>query len=161
MAEIIFALFGLGLVTAGFVGSFVPMVPAPALSIGGVLLYWAGTRFTEPSIALLLFTLVAGGFALLFDAVAGAVGAKAGGARPTTIGGAALAGVISFLYMGPVGAVVAGAVTVFGIEFYHSQEAGQGMRAAVYATAGMVASTGVQAAVTAAIFLWYLFAVIL
>ena len=67
------------LLLAGVLGSFVPGLPAPLLSLAGVLAYWWGTGFAEPGTAVLLALLATGALALLADWLGGAVAARVEG----------------------------------------------------------------------------------
>ena len=142
---------GIALVAAGVVGSVLPLVPGGLLSVAGVLVYWWSTGYAEPS-ALLVVALVAVGLlATLVDYAGGAIAARAGGASLVTTAAAVLVGLILLLVAGPVGFIVGLAATVFVIEFAQHADAEAGLRVALYATVGVLASTVVQVLLTGSI----------
>jgi uncharacterized protein YqgC (DUF456 family) len=148
------------LLVAGVVGSVVPAVPGPLLSVAGVLTYWQSTGYADPTLAFVLGVLLVGVGALLVDWFAGAISSKLGGATTTAAVAAAAVGVLAFFLAGPLGIVVGVAVTVFAVEFALTRDAGQGLRASLYATVGLLASTAVQALVALSILVGFLLAVV-
>lgn len=147
MVELV-TLVALAMVALGVVGSVAPLLPGALLSLAGVYVYWWGTGFAEPSLAVLAaFTLVAV-FAAVADYFGGAVAARAGGASTRTMLAAGVVGVTLFLVTGPVGVLVGVAGTVFAVEFQRNRDARRGLRAAAYATLGMLGSVVVQLLVT-------------
>ncbi|MFB6294541.1 MAG: DUF456 family protein [Candidatus Nanohaloarchaea archaeon] len=161
MPDTAFFVVALVLLIAGVIGSVAPMIPGALLSITGVLVYWWSTGFTAPGDLFILFTVVVGGSAVLFDYFAGAISAKAGGASLGTTAAAAVVSAFLFLVTGPVGILIGVAGTVFAAEFYRTHAAEESMKAAVYAVAGILASAAVQLTVTIAILTGFLLAVLL
>lgn len=142
---------GVALVAAGVVGSVLPLVPGGLLSVAGVLVYWWATGYTEPSV-LLVATLVAVGLlATLVDYAGGAIAARAGGASLVTTAVAVLVGLVLLLVAGPIGFLVGLAATVFVVEFAQHADAEAGLRVALYATVGVLASTAVQVLLTGSV----------
>lgn len=145
----------------GVVGSLVPALPGMALSVVAVVGYWWHTGYAEPGTAFVAAVVVIGLLAVLLDAFAGAVSARAGGASRLATVAAAVAGLAFFLFLGPMGIVVGVALSVFGVELYRGRTAWEGARAAAFATAGMLASAAVQLLLTVSVLVAFLLAVLL
>lgn len=142
----------------GIVGSVLPMVPAGGLSLVGVALYFFAGPAEGPRLGLLAF-LVLAGVAVATVAVehlSGALASKAGGAETSTVILAAVASLLLFFVLGPLGIVVGTALTVLGAELYAGKEPTAAVRAAVYTVAGLLASTVAQFALTLSILVGFL-----
>jgi len=139
------------LLIAGVLGSLLPVLPGPALSLAGVYLYWWTTGYAEPVLLVLLALTLVGLVGVVVDLFGGALGARAGGASATTTAVAAAVGVALFFVAGPVGIVLGVAGTVFVVEFLRERDARASLTAAVYATLGVLASAVVQALLTLSI----------
>jgi uncharacterized protein YqgC (DUF456 family) len=149
-----------GLLVVGVIGSVVPLVPGAIASLAGVYLYWWHTGYAEPGLALLVvFTLVGGG-AVIVDYFAGAISARAGGASAVTTGLAAVVGVVLFFVAGPLGVLLGVAGTVFLAELFRNRDPGESARTALYATAGVLASTAVQVVLTLSMLVVFLLVVL-
>jgi hypothetical protein len=136
------------LLVAGVVGSVVPAMPGPLLSVVGVVLYWWRSGYAEPHLLVLLGLVLTGVMAVLVDWLGGAVSARVGGASTAAMAAAAVAGFVLALVSGPVGLVLGIAGTVFVIEYYRDGDAEASVRTAGYATVGILASAVVQALLT-------------
>ena len=139
------------LLVAGVIGSVVPLVPGVPLSLLGVLLYWWSTGYGEPGTAFVAVALLVGGAAVAVDLFAGAVAARAGGASKTTMVVAAVASLLLFLVLGPLGVLAGVALTVFGVELYRTRRVDGSVRAAGFAMLGLLASAAVQCLVAASL----------
>lgn len=149
------------LLLAGIAGTLVPLVPGGLLSLSGVYLYWWGSGFAAPgTVALAVLTLL-GLLTLLAEFFGGAIAARAGGASWGTTAFAAVVGVLLMLVVGPFGLLIGLFGTVFALEFARGGGATRSTRTALYATAGILASTAVQVLLTSAILLGFLVAVFL
>lgn len=143
-------LLGLDLVTVvaltllalGVVGSAIPSVPGPLVSLAGVLVYAFGGG-TGISTVVLAALVVVGVVAVVADWLAGTLAAKYGGASWTAsiLGG--IVGFVAFFAIGPIGLILGLAGTVFLIEAYR-ENAEHATRAAVYSTVGALGSVVVQ-----------------
>ena len=142
------AIVALGLLVVGIVGSVVPLLPGPLVSLAGVLLYWWQSGYAEPGSFLLVALVIVGLVAVVAEYFAGAVSAHAGGASTVATLLAAIVGVVLFFVAGPIGIVLGVGGTVFAVEFYRHQDPEQSLRTAIYAAVGMLASTVVQALLT-------------
>ncbi|PSP73451.1 DUF456 domain-containing protein [Halobacteriales archaeon SW_12_67_38] len=142
------AIVALGLLVVGIVGSVVPLLPGPLVSLAGVLLYWWQSGYAEPGSFLLVALVIVGLVAVVAEYFAGAVSARAGGASTVATLLAAIVGVVLFFVAGPIGIVLGVGGTVFAVEFYRHQDPEQSLRTAIYAAVGMLASTVVQALLT-------------
>jgi uncharacterized protein YqgC (DUF456 family) len=142
---------GVALVAAGVVGSVLPLVPGGLLSVAGVLVYWWSTGYAEPSVLLVAALVVVGLLATLVDYAGGAIAARAGGASLVTTATAVFVGLVLLVVAGPIGFIIGLAATVFLVEFAQHTDAEAGLRVALYATAGVLASTVVQVLLTGSI----------
>jgi uncharacterized protein YqgC (DUF456 family) len=147
----------LGVVAFGVVGSVLPLVPGGALSVAGVLGYWWSTGYAEPSAALVAVLVGLGTLTMLVDYFGGAIAARAGGASALTTAVAVLVGLVLLLVAGPIGFLLGIAATVFAVEFAQHADAETGLRVALYATVGVLASAVVQVLLTGSILVVLLF----
>lgn len=139
------AVVAVALLVAGVVGSLVPGVPGPLLSLAGVYLHWWASGYAEPgAVALVALTLV-GLFALAVDLLAGLLATRAGGASWWVSAAAGVAGLLLFFVAGPAGVAVGVAGTVFVLTLVTGRDAGESARAALYATVGVLGSALIQA----------------
>lgn len=153
----LFFLAAVTLLLAGVVGSVVPVVPGAGLSLVGIYLYWFSSGYAVPGLAVLVaFTLV-GLTAIVADQFGGALAASAGGASMKTTALASVVSIPLLFVVGPIGLVLGIAGTVFLAEFYRTQSAGQGVRAATFAAVGVLGSAIVQLVVTLSLLVGFLF----
>jgi uncharacterized protein YqgC (DUF456 family) len=137
------------LLVAGVAGSLLPLVPGPLLSVAGVCLHWWATDYTEPSLVVFVALVLVGLFALVVDLLAGAISARAGGASWRTSALATVVGIVLFVAGGgPAGLLVGIAGTVFALEFYTHGDRDASLKAAAFATVGVLGSGVVQALLT-------------
>ena len=141
------------LLVVGIVGSAVPSMPGPLVSVLGVAVYWfAGDDLgTFAAVALILV----GAFAVAADLLADVVSAKAGGASWETTLLAGLVGIALLFVAGPVGVILGVAGTVFLVELYQNGDGNQAARAAAYTTVGILASIVVQVLLTLSMLLGF------
>ncbi len=137
-------LVAFALLVAGVLGSVLPLVPGPALSVAGVLVYWWASGYADPSTPVLAVLLLVGLVGVAVDLFGGALGASAGGASATTTAAAGAVGLALFFVAGPVGIVVGVAATVFLVEYLKARDARGSARAALGAVVGILASALVQ-----------------
>ena len=132
-------LLAFGLLVVGIVGSIIPNVPGVLFSLAGVYLYWWNTGFAEPSTALvavitvLAVLVIVGGF---FKEV---IAARFGGASTLSATAAGLVGFVFFFLTGPLGMLLAAAITVFVLEYRRQRDA---KASATAATAVLLATIG-------------------
>lgn len=150
------ALVAVLLLVVGVVGSVVPLLPGPLLSLAGIYLYWWHTGFVRPGALWLVALTLVGLFAVAVDFAASAIAARAGGADRLTVIAALVVGIVLALVTGPLGLLLGVAGTVFGVEYYQSGDARGGARAAVYATVGVLGSALVQAVLTGSMLVAFL-----
>ncbi len=137
------------LLGAAMVGSVVPLVPSGLLSLAGLGLYRFATG--DPGVLVLALLAVLALAALAVDWFGGAIAANAGGAATRTTAIAAVVGLL-LIPLGPLGVIVGIAGTVFALEYRTHTDERRGARAALYATAGVLASAVVQLLLTGAVF---------
>jgi uncharacterized protein YqgC (DUF456 family) len=149
----------LALLVAGIVGSFLPLVPGGGLSMLGVGYYWYVTG--EPGTLVLVGLLGLGLLAVAFDWLAGALAANVGGASMRTTAIAAVVTLPLLVVLGPLGLLVGVAGTVFALEYRRHGDVELSLRAAAYATVGVLASTAMQVLMTASVLVGFLLVVFL
>lgn len=147
------------LLVAGILASFVPLVPGGGLSMAGVGYYWYVTG--DPGPVVLVALLGLGLLALVFDWLAGALAANVGGASLRTTAIAAVVTLPLLLVLGPLGLLVGTAGTVFALEYHRHGGVEKSLRAAAYATVGLLASTAMQVLTTGAVLVGFLLVVFL
>lgn len=157
----VYLLAAIALLVLGVIGSVAPLIPGAALSVVGVLLYWWSTGFTAPSVLFVAVATFIGLIAVITDYFAGAISAKVGGASTLTSVIAAIVSLFLFFIVGPLGIIVGVAGTVFAVEFYRTNKVEGSLKAALYATAGLLASTAVQLIITVSILVGFLLTVFL
>ena len=153
------SLLAVGLLIAGVVGTLVPLVPGGALSLSGVYLHWWASGYAEPGLIALAVLSVLGVTTLLVEFLAGALSARVGGASWRTTGVAVVVGVGLAVVAGPIGLVVGLFATVFALEYADRSALSGTLRAAAYATVGVLLSTAVQVALSTTMLLVFLVAV--
>lgn len=152
-------LVAVGLLLVGVVGSALPGLPGPALSLVGVLGYWWATGYTDPGTVALVGLVGLALVGLAADWLAAPLGARAGGASTRTT---ALAGVVGFallFVLGPLGVVLGVAGTVFVLELRGSGDPAASLRAAGATTVAVLGGVVAQVVVTGAMLVGFLLAV--
>jgi uncharacterized protein YqgC (DUF456 family) len=146
------------LLVAAVVASVVPLIPGGLLSMVGVGYYWHGTGDLGTVAGVALLTL--GLLTLAFDWLGGAISARVGGASMGTTAVAAVAAVVLMFVLGPLGALLGIAGTVFLLEFRRHGDVERGLRTAAVTTVGMLASTAMQVLLTVTVLAGFLLATI-
>ncbi|APX96503.1 DUF456 domain-containing protein [Natronorubrum daqingense] len=137
------------LLVGGVVGTLVPLVPGGLLSLSGVYLYWWTSGFGEPGTITIVILTVLGAVTIFAEFFAGALAARVGGASWTTTTIAGVVAVVSLLVVGPVGLLIGLFGTVFVVEYLRRGDANHSARSALFATVGTLASSAIQAMLTA------------
>lgn len=156
----LFFLAVVAILLAGVIGSVVPMVPGAGLSLVGIYLYWWSSGYAVPSLGVLLVFTFVGVAAIIADQFGGALAAGAGGASMKTTALATVVSIPLLFVVGPVGLVLGIAGTVFVAEFYRTQSAGRGARAAAFTAVGVLGSAVIQLVVTLSLLVGFLFVVV-
>jgi len=154
-------LVAFALLAVGVVGSALPAVPGPALSVAGVLLHWWSTGYTRPTPPVLALLAGVGVLALAVDLLAGFVAAEAGGASTLTSVVAGATGVVLLFLVGPLGVVVGILAVVFLVEYRRHGDARRGARTAAVTAIGLLASVVAQVLLTAGVLVGWVVAVVL
>lgn len=149
----------LALLVLGVVGSVVPLLPGPLLSLTGVLSYWWATDYTDPGLLALAVLLALGVLALLLDYLGSAMAAQVGGASLATSIAAGAVGIVLLFVLGPLGMLVGVVGTVFLLELRRHGELETGVRTALFTAVGTLASAAVQVVLTAAMLVTFVVAV--
>lgn len=139
-------LVALVVLVAAVVASVVPVVPGGLLSMAGVGYYWqaTGELGAVAGVALLGIGLLT----LLLDWFGGAVSARVGGASVQTTAIAAVTALLLMFVLGPFGALLGIAGTVFVLEFLRHGDVERGLRTAAITTVGILASAAMQVLLT-------------
>ncbi|MFB6110049.1 MAG: DUF456 domain-containing protein [Halodesulfurarchaeum sp.] len=148
------------LMALGVVGSFAPMVPGALASIAGILVYWWSTGFTSPGLVFLAVFVALGGIAVVTDQFSGAIAAKYAGASARNSVFAGIVGILLLFVLGPIGIVIGVAGTVFLLEFREHREGDQSLKAAAYASIGVIGSGVIQFVLTLSLLLAFLIALV-
>lgn len=149
------------LAALGILGAFLPLLPGPLLSVGGVLLYWGGTGYTDPGPVVLGGFLLVGIVAVIADVLGGAVGASLGGGGRWAMVLAAIAGLVLVPIAGPLGVLLGVAGVTFVVAYRETADVRTGLQAAAGATLGLLASVVVQVVLTVGMFLALVFVILL
>lgn len=152
-------LVAVALLLAGIVGSIVPGLPGPLLSLAGVLGYWWASGYTTPGTLALVGLVVLGAMGLAADWFAAPLGARAGGASTRTTAVAGLVGFALLFVLGPLGVVVGVAGTVFALELRRTGDMDTSVRAAGAATVAVLGSAVAQVLVTGTMLVGFLLAI--
>jgi uncharacterized protein YqgC (DUF456 family) len=147
------------LLVAGVVGSAIPQVPGPLLSLAGIGLYW-WTATHPPGLVLAGFALVAL-LALAADWLAAPLAASAGGASNVTTLVASVLGLVGLVFGGPLVALLVVVGTVLILELRRHGDLDAGVRAALVTAVGIVGSIVVQVLLTAAVLVGVLAVILL
>ena len=142
-------LVAFALLVLGVAFSVVPILPGPPLSLAGILTYWWATG--DPGLVVLLALVTVGVVAVLVDWLGGAVAARASGVSTRVSLLAAVVGLAGTVVLGPVGLLAGVAGTVFVATYRTERDTGKSLRAAAYATAGVLGSAVFQTLLTGAI----------
>jgi uncharacterized protein YqgC (DUF456 family) len=155
------AIVAVALLIVGVVGCVVPLIPGPPLSLAGVYLYWWGSGFTEPGLALLVTLTLLGLLAIVADFGAEVVSARVGGASLTTSIVAGVVGIVLFVLVTPIGALLGVVAAVFVLEYRRHRDASQGAKAAGAVVIGILGSVVVQVVLTGSILVAFVAGVLL
>ena len=147
------------LLVGGVAGTVLPLVPGGLLSLSGVYLYWWHSGFAEPGAALLAVLTLLGVLTMVAEFFGGSIAARAGGASWVTTTIATVVAIVLMIVTGPLGLLVGLFGTVFAGEFLRGEAVDSSARSAAYATAGLFASTAIQALLTTTILLAFVVAV--
>lgn len=147
------AMLAVGIAGLGVIGSVVPLVPGPILSLIGVTGYWWATAGIEPATPLLLALIGLAVTATVADYGGGAIAARAGGAstRVSILGG--VVGIVGLLVLGPLGLLVGIVGTVTLLEIRRHGDVGAGVRTGLVAAIGTLASAAAQILLTGIVFI--------
>ncbi|ELY45245.1 DUF456 domain-containing protein [Natronorubrum tibetense] len=152
-------ILAVALLVGGIVGTLVPLVPGGLLSLSGIYLYWWHSGFAEPGTITLAVLTVLGLLTLFAEFFAGSLAARVGGASWATTSIAAVVAITLLLVVGPIGLLVGLFGTVFLLEYFRRGDAAHSTRSALFATVGTLASTAIQALLTATILFVFVLAV--
>lgn len=116
-------LLAIGLLVSGVVGTLVPRVPGPLLSIAGVYLYWWHTGFSEPGMLTVAVLTAAMGLALAGGIVGPMIASRVGGVSTVSATVGTVVGAVLFPFFGTLGLVGGIVATVFILEYLRKRDA--------------------------------------
>ena len=149
------------LMVLGIIGSFVPVIPGPLVSITGVLIYWWSTGYTSPGTVMLFLIISTGVVAEILDTLAGFYGARKAEASRKTAYMAALASVLLIPFTGPFGIIIGTALVVIAREIMLGKEFKDALKTGFYTTLGLLGSIAAKALLTALMLILFLVSVFL
>jgi uncharacterized protein YqgC (DUF456 family) len=141
----LFSILAFVVLAAAVASAFLPGLPTGLISLGGTLLYWWSTNYSEPGTTVLVVLVVVSLLAVAADWFGGLVAAKVGGASTITTVIAGAVGLVLLFVTGPIGMVLGSAAVVFVLEFRKRRDAGGSAAAAGAYVVGLFASALVQA----------------
>lgn len=116
-------LLAVALLAGGVVGTVVPRVPGPLVSLAGVYLYWWQTGFTEPRSATVLVLTAAAGLGLAGAVVGPVVASRVGGVSTVSASIGTAVGAVLFPFLGTAGLIGGIVATVFVLEYVRKRDA--------------------------------------
>ena len=143
-----FLALALLLMIGGVIGSFLPVIPGPLVSISGALIYFWSTGYSSPHPVIFSVIVLTGIFALGLDYLAGYIGADQSDASQKTAIAAGIASFLLFFVSGPVGILIGTGLTVLLREIMLGKEFEEASRSAVYTTVAMLASVFAKVGLT-------------
>jgi uncharacterized protein YqgC (DUF456 family) len=136
------------LLALGPIGSVIPALPGPILSILGVYCFWWGNNLKEPEIVFLISLTVLGVIALLIDWFGPALASRLGGASTRTALVSGLIGLVGLILFGPLGMILSVFCTAVLVEFYRQRNFYRGLRAGIATLLGAVGAPLLQVLIT-------------
>lgn len=143
-----FLALALLLMIGGVIGSFIPIIPGPLVSISGASIYFWSTGYSSPHPVIFSVIVLTGIFALGLDYLAGYIGADQSDASQKTAIAAGIASFLLFFVSGPVGILIGTGLTVLLRELMLGKEFEDASRSAVYTTVAMLASVFAKVGLT-------------
>ena len=149
-------IFGVILILAGIIGSFIPVLPGPSLSFGALLVLY----FVKGAEVISVQTLFLFGFVMLFliamDYLAPVMGAKVFGATKKGLIGAIIGGVFGIFFLPPLGIFIGSFLGAVIGESLNGKRAGQALRAGIGTLLGSVAVMIFQAIFSIVVAIYFL-----
>ncbi|OGE83905.1 MAG: hypothetical protein A3B10_02140 [Candidatus Doudnabacteria bacterium RIFCSPLOWO2_01_FULL_44_21] len=160
MNEIILILISSFLILVGLVGTILPFLPGPPLSLAGLILYGWFTKFETVSILAVVIFSILTLFTFLFDIFAPALAAK--GYRSSKYGawGAVIGVLLGIVVLGPIGAFLGPFLGAFVGEFIAQRNHQVALRAAWGAFVGILIGTIFKLTITLAMLGYFIIKII-
>ncbi len=144
--DIFLLILGLILMLTGFVGCFVPVLPGPPLSYGGLLLLQA-TRFGDFSTNFLVTIGILTAVVTIIDYFVPIWGTKKFGGSKSGVTGATV-GIIIGLFMGPVGIILGPFLGAIVGEMIAGRNSSEALKSGIGSLIGFLVGTGLKLALT-------------
>lgn len=156
-----FLALALLLMIGGVIGSFLPVIPGPLVSISGVSIYFWSTGYSSPHPVIFSVIVLTGIFALGLDYLAGYIGADQSDASQKTAIAAGIASFLLFFVSGPIGILIGTGITVLLRELMLGKEFEEASRSAVYTTIAMLASVFAKVGLTFLMLILFLVSILI
>lgn len=156
-----FLALALILMFLGIIGSVVPVIPGPLVSIVGALIYWWSTGYTTPGIIMMFLIVSTGVIAEVLDTLAGFYGARKAEASKKTAYMAAAASILLLPFTGPFGIIIGTALVIVAREIMLGKQLEDAIKTAFYTTLALLGSIAVKVAFTSLMLLLFLVSVVL
>ncbi|MFB6344939.1 MAG: DUF456 domain-containing protein [bacterium] len=152
MLSKIILLTSFAMLALAVIGSLLPALPGPALSLAGTYLYWWNSGYVHPGPVLLTIITVMSFLALIADWIGPALISKFGDASKRTAFVTSVTGIIALFISGPIVMVGVIFVTAFLMEYYRQKSFGKGIKAAMAALIGTIGGRIFELLVTLFVF---------
>ncbi|PSP75116.1 DUF456 domain-containing protein [Halobacteriales archaeon QS_1_68_20] len=134
----------LGLLAAGVVASFLPLVPSGLLSLAGVYVFWWSNGFGTPGVGFVAVTTVLGLGALAADYLGTPLAAGAAGVSTRAAVVAGVVGLLLFPFTGPLGVLAGAAGVVYLAQRRRGTARAESVRTALRTVVGMLVANLVE-----------------
>lgn len=122
----------------GLVGTFIPVLPATLIILGGALVHELLVRFSELPRSVWIWLIVLTALVFVVDNLAGVIGAKRYGAGSAGIWGSVIGGIAGLFILPPIGLFVLPFVGAFAAESITGKSTDAALRAAWGTVMGML-----------------------
>lgn len=149
------------LMIGGIIGSFLPALPGPLVSMVGASVYFWNTGYSSPRPIIFTLIIFTGLAALGLDYLAGYIGADKAEASQRTAIAAGIASFLLFFVSGPLGIIIGTGAVVLVRELMLGQDFDKALRASAYTTVAMLGSIFAKAGLTTLMLIIFLIAILL
>lgn len=156
-----FLALALLLMIGGVIGSFLPVIPGPLVSILGASIYFWSTGYSIPHPVIFSVIVLTGIFALGLDYLAGYLGADQSDASQKTAIAAGIASFLLFFVSGPIGILIGTGLTVLLRELMLGKDFEEASRSATYTTVAMLASVFAKVGLTLLMLILFLVSILI
>ena len=156
--DILFLVLSIGLVFLGIAGSFLPVLPGPLTSWGGLFLLDYHSKVEQnPSFLWVTFGIALAVF--LLDYIIPALGTKKFGGTKSGVYGASIGLLIGLLFLGPFGVLAGPFFGAYAGELLHDNNQKKGLKSALGSLIGFLGGVFIKFSL-AIIYLYFFCAII-